>query len=68
MEPRLHRHRRACSAHRRRVEAAGLLLEIDIRQLLPAVIFHDKASIQLLDRPRRREAAVAHLGNPLARR
>jgi hypothetical protein len=29
------------------------------RELLPAVIAHDKAGFQFIDRPRRREAAVA---------
>ena len=43
MEPRLHRHRRACSAHRRRVEAPGLLLEIDIGERLAVGISDGKA-------------------------
>jgi hypothetical protein len=30
------------------------------RELLPAVIAHDKASIQFLDKPRRREATFGH--------
>jgi hypothetical protein len=34
------------------------ILEIDIRELLPAVVTHGKAGVQLLDRPGRREAAA----------
>jgi hypothetical protein len=37
-----------------------LILEIDIRQLLPALSITDEAGIQFLDRPRRREAAFRH--------
>ncbi len=36
---------------------ADLLLEVDIRELLAAVVFHDKARFQFLDGPGRREAA-----------
>jgi hypothetical protein len=39
--------------------AAWLVLEIDKRQLLPGVVFHDKTGFQFLDRPRWREAADA---------
>jgi hypothetical protein len=34
-----------------------LILEIDIRELLPVVVAHDKAGVQLFDGPGRREAA-----------
>src|SRR5262249_51218612 len=38
--------------------AARLILEIDIRQLLPVVVAHDKAGVvEFFDRPRRREAS-----------
>jgi hypothetical protein len=37
-----------------------LILEIDIRELLPVVIADDKAGLQFLDGPRRREAASGH--------
>jgi hypothetical protein len=40
----------------RRRSAAGLILEIDIGQLLPGAVRHDKAGVQFLDSPRRREA------------
>ena len=36
---------------------AGLILEIDIGQLLPGAVSHGKAGVQFLDGPRRREAA-----------
>jgi hypothetical protein len=39
---------------------AGLILEIDIGELLAVVIAHDKAGGLLLDRPGRREAALCH--------
>jgi hypothetical protein len=32
-------------------------IEIDVGELLAVVIAHDKARVQFLDRPRRREAA-----------
>jgi hypothetical protein len=38
-----------------------LVLEIDIRELLAAVIAHDKTGVQFLDCPRRREAALKAL-------
>ena len=38
----------------------GLVLEIAIRQLLPAVVAHDIAGVRFLDGPRRREAANHH--------
>jgi hypothetical protein len=37
-----------------------LFFKIDIAKLLPAVIAHDEARFQFLDRPRRREAAWRH--------
>src|SRR5215471_13616965 len=35
-----------------------LILEIDVGKLLAVVVAHDKAGVQLLDGPRRREAAL----------
>jgi hypothetical protein len=35
---------------------AGFILEIDIGERLPVVVADDKAGVQFLDRPRRREA------------
>jgi hypothetical protein len=61
MEAQLHRRRQACSAHRRRVEGARLILEIDIRERLSDVIADREAGVLLLDRPRRREAAFCHV-------
>jgi hypothetical protein len=37
---------------------AGLILEIDIRQLLAGAVLHDETGFQFIDRPGRREAAV----------
>jgi hypothetical protein len=34
-----------------------LILEIDIGELLPVLVTHDKAGVQFFDKPRRREAA-----------
>jgi hypothetical protein len=36
---------------------AGLILEIDVGQLLPGDVFHDKASFQFINKPGRRKAA-----------
>jgi hypothetical protein len=40
--------------------AAGLLLEINVSELLAATVNHDKAGGLFLDGPRRREAAIRH--------
>jgi hypothetical protein len=45
----------------RRRSASRLILEIDIGELLPAVVAHDKGGTNVLDSPRRREAASSHL-------
>jgi hypothetical protein len=37
--------------------SARLIFVIDIGELLAVVVTHDKAGVQFLDRPRRREAA-----------
>jgi hypothetical protein len=61
MEVQLHRHRQACSAHRRRVEGARLILEIDIGKLLSVTVAHDEAGVVVfLDSPGWREAAGRH--------
>ena len=40
--------------------AAGLLIEINVGELLSAMVAHDKGRANVLDRPRRREAAGGH--------
>jgi hypothetical protein len=54
MEAQLHHHRQACSAHRRRVEGARLILEIDMGELLAVGVVHDETVWRYLGRPRRR--------------
>jgi hypothetical protein len=39
---------------------ARFVFEVDIGELLVVCVLHDEAGIQLLDGPRRREAAVRH--------
>ena len=46
-----------------RGSATGLILVIDIGELLPAVILHDEGGINVLDRPARREAAGGGVTN-----
>jgi hypothetical protein len=41
----------------RRRPSPRLILEIDIRELLPGVVNHNKGGTNILDRPGRREAA-----------
>ena len=40
---------------------AGLFLEIDIRELLSCAVLHDEGCTNILDGPRRREAAFGDL-------
>ena len=49
--------------------SAGLLLEVDVRDCLPVVIAHDKASLGFFGGPRRREAARSrHYVSPVQSR
>ena len=57
MEAQLHRHRQACSAHRRRVEGARLIVEIELGKLR----FLDRQS----RRPITRQSRVAGNGEHL---
>jgi hypothetical protein len=41
--------------------SAGLFLVIDIRKRLAAAVLHDEARTEILNSPRRREAALSHL-------
>jgi len=43
---------------------AGLFLEIDIRELLSCAVLHDEGCTNILDGPRRREAALHHERDP----
>ena len=43
--------------------SARLVLEIDIRERLPGAVFYDEGCTDVLDGPRRREAACSHLAD-----
>jgi hypothetical protein len=51
-----------------RRSSARLILEIDIRKLLPVVIADDKAGGLFLDGPRRQEAGASAILSPLSLR
>jgi hypothetical protein len=44
-----------------RVRAPRLILKIDVGELLPVLVAHDKAGVLLFNGPRRRETALHHI-------
>jgi hypothetical protein len=42
--------------------SSGIILEIDVSKPLAVVVAHDEAGVNVLDRPRRREAAFGIAG------
>jgi hypothetical protein len=50
-----------CDRHTKVLSSARLVLKIDVSQFLPGAVGHDKAGVQFIDGPGRREADVSSL-------